>query len=559
MTSAPRAEPPERLEVFSERIRDSVVADRRSVVERARRLFEDVCVHLPERQLRGLDPLPRLRALVGAARLDVPAFYRELLGIFATFGDRHTRCFLPEPWASRIAFLPFVVVEVHEHGRARIALRSSADPALSVEDEITRWNHEPIDEVMERLALEHYGAHAEARRAQTVALLTARPLAFLPLPDERAVVVEGRKRNGVCFRAEVLWQVGTADTVRASQGESGGGHGNVRGRAPAVELGLEARTVTTRYGEFGYLALRSLHAAPEVLLAAVIEELERLPDSGLILDLRGCENGVVMSGEELLQLFTDRPIEPLLFQFRVTDFTRRLVKQGKSLTAWQDTMTGLASGDVSRALPLTSRAAANSRGRVYRGPTLLLTDALTYSTAEMFADGFRRHEIGPILGAASRTGGGGGSAWSQQLLHQISGDVGFRAAPNEPTFRVAVRRATRTGAAPVIEGCGVPVDIFHRATRDDHFAADRSLLEVATHTLNARRRTASVERALSRATNGLVCRTFGENSDEQSRRVGGVSSEFTSEEGGGACRPHKQAGTPSSQTDRRSRETRRSS
>jgi hypothetical protein len=53
--------------------------------------------------------------------------------------------------------------------------------------------------------------------------------------------------------------------------------------------------------------------------------------------------------------------------------------------------------------------------------------------------------------------------------------------------------------------------------------------------------------SLERQTVWFVAR-FGENSDEQSRRVGEVSSEFppsriakrvTSEEGGGACRPHK--------------------
>ena len=43
----------------------------------------------------------------------------------------------------------------------------------------------------------------------------------------------------------------------------------------------------------------------------------------------------------------------------------------------------------SRWLPLTSSEKANAVGQKYHGPVVVIVDALTYSSAEMFAQVFR--------------------------------------------------------------------------------------------------------------------------------------------------------------------------
>src|SRR4029077_4273977 len=126
----------------------------------------------------------------------------------------------------------------------------------------------------------------------------------------------------------------------------------------------------------------------------------------------------------LLQLFTSTKIEPLAFQFRITKTIERMVESCPDLAGWRDAVVQAARSReaYSRDRPLTSRDEANRVGRRYPGPVVLLVDGLSYSTAEMVAAGFQDHGIGPVLGAAPRTGGGGGSPWTQEQIFQLSGN-----------------------------------------------------------------------------------------------------------------------------------------
>ncbi|HYO53285.1 hypothetical protein [Archangium sp.] len=99
----------------------------------------------------------------------------------------------------------------------------------------------------------------------------------------------------------------------------------------------------------------------------------------------------------------------------------------------------------------------------------------------MFAAGFQDHRIGPVVGTAPCTGGGGASPWPQSTLFKLSRNETFRPRPAAPAFRIAVRRCQRVHemAGVLLEGIGVSPDVLHLTTKGDLFNDDRDLLEKA--------------------------------------------------------------------------------
>ncbi|MFF7725763.1 S41 family peptidase [Streptomyces sp. NPDC008001] len=96
----------------------------------------------------------------------------------------------------------------------------------------------------------------------------------------------------------------------------------------------------------------------------------------------------------------------------------------------------------SQAFPLTDPGAITAGLPRYAGPKVLITDALSYSAADIFAAGFQDNGLGPVLGTALDTGAGGANVWTHELLRgwlpELLGDL-----PRGAGFRVALRRATR--------------------------------------------------------------------------------------------------------------------
>lgn len=446
-----------------------------ALLDQAAALLDQTCVHLPDRRAQGIDPVARLRDLRSRLPARRGELDRALLAIFAELGDQHTQCYLPEPYGSSVAFLPFVVRDVCENGERRLVVVSSAVDAPRRGDLLLSWNGLPAERALEEHMALQLCAHREARREKALQTLTFRPLAWLPPPAEETVLLELADPEGRRREARVAWQVASAvwlkEHLAPALGEEAAG-------GP-----VQAGRVETSHGTFGHLRVRSFEERPETFLAAVLAALEQMPAEGLILDLRGCEKGFIQTGEQLLQLFTPGKIEPLGFQFRVTPFIARLVQSCPALHDWHDAVDGaFRSGEeYSLPRPLTTPDEANRVGRRYFGPVVLLVDALTYSTAEMVAAGFQDHGIGPVLGAARRTGGGGGTPWSQSTIFKLSGDEAFRPLPGAPQLRVAVRRCLRVNAraGQTIEGVGVVPDGLHRPTRADRLDGDPDLMETA--------------------------------------------------------------------------------
>jgi hypothetical protein len=475
---------PEQLSSFLERTRGSDPGAAEAIAQ-AHELLEQAYVHLPDNQASGMDPLRALAALQRGMPPDRLALYRELLAVFAQLGDRHTHCFLPEPFASQVAFLPFLAGECFGQGERQLAVLHSAVEGLERGDVLLSWNGTPLEEVIARQRSWQHGSNPEARHAKAVQTLTFRPLALMPPPEEAAAVLEYVSATGTRRTVRVDWRV--ADNAWLARNFTSFLDGT-SGAESRQEGGFSSRRVNTSHGTFGYIRVNSFLGRPEPFLEQFSRALGELPPQGVILDMRHCEDGIVQIGERLLQLFTPRRIQPEPFQFRVTALTQELVRSVPALAGWREAVErAAAQGQTySEALPLTPEEEANGIGQKYAGAVVLLTSALTYSTAEMFAAGFQDHRIGQVVGTAARTGGGGASPWPQSMLFKLSGKEAFRPLPGGPLFRVAVRRCQRVHAraGTPLEREGVIPDVLHLPTRADLFHQDRDLLEAAGQVLS---------------------------------------------------------------------------
>ena len=109
--------------------------------------------------------------------------------------------------------------------------------------------------------------------------------------------------------------------------------------------------------------------------------------------------------------------------------------------------------------------------RIYQGPVVLVTDALCYSTTDIFSAGFQDHQIGMVLGCHSSTGAGGANVWDFNDLRSlaIKPKNPFVALPQGADMRVAARRSTRVGSrsGTPVEDYGVSSDVRYYLTKAD--------------------------------------------------------------------------------------------
>lgn len=119
---------------------------------------------------------------------------------------------------------------------------------------------------------------------------------------------------------------------------------------------------------------------------------------------------------------------------------------------------------------------------------MLITDALCYSTTDIFAAGFQDHDVGTIIGVHGNTGAGGANVWDYELLRLfVPGENSpFLPLPQGAQFRVAVRRTTRVGArsGQPLEDLGVQPDLAYQLTFNDLMQGNVDLIEFASQVLS---------------------------------------------------------------------------
>lgn len=520
--------------------------ERRLIVQQAQLMIEQLYVHLPlKRAMHAVDPVQRLRLV--ERRIESYSdrrFHDEMISIFIGLRDLHTNYILPAPFAGKIAFLPFRI-EAFWEGDTRRYMVTGVTPDLKAAPfdlgvEVSHWNGIPIDRAVSLNGERNGGSNVEARHERGLASMTQRPMGLLSAPDEEWVDISFVADRAV-HQTRFQWQVldpSAAPTAAAPSPHAdpiGGALGldalteEVRRAqktvlAPdAIELEetvaaegvpadqldtvstlpdvLQFRHVPGPHGDLGYLRIRTfvVGSSIDAFLNEVVRILELLPQNGLIIDVRGNGGGIIAAGELMLQLLTPRTIEPEHLHFINTPLTLELTASPTSgFEPWHQSIgeaveTGTPFSD---GLPLADgyREACNAFGQRYFGPVVLITDALCYSTTDIFSAGFQDHEIGPVIGSGN-TGAGGANVWTYADVLQAL-PTHFKPLPKQTSMRVAIRRTTRVGAraGDPLEDLGVVSDIVYKMTRRDLLQQNVDLIAKAAATLDAMpRRTLALE------------------------------------------------------------------
>ncbi len=504
------------LASFLDSVTPLSVEARYRLVGEARRLLEGAYVHLRLKQaMHAIDPVQRLRLLERRLpSMTDRQFHAELGGIFRSLRDLHTVYQLPDPYRGHVATLGFLVERYHERGDPRPRyLVSRVHPTLvqggfKAGVEIVAWNGIPIDDLVRLNAEREAGSNPDAQLARGLESLTLRPLRNTLPPDEHWAIIEYRAASRV-RETRIHWRVvpaGTTSTGSAQDpvGTTAAVHGIDAGNEAtrqvkrvlfadaraqeadtlALRNVLRVDTVTARRRRLGYIRLYSFNVGgARPFVRAFARLLAALPEAGLIVDIRANPGGHIPAAEAALQLLTRKPVEPVRFSLTTTPFALALCDSHPSFRGWVPSVeSAVETGeDYSQALALSDPGELARGLRRYRGPVVLITDALCYSAADIFAAGFQDNEVGHVLGTAGYTGAGGANVWTHDLLRLWLPDE-VRELPEGTGFRVALRRATRVGARHAgvpLEDLGVRADEVHLPTKRDITERNQDLIAKA--------------------------------------------------------------------------------
>lgn len=324
----------------------------------------------------------------------------------------------------------------------------------------------------------------------TDAVREARQLVFEPS--------ELQKARGANIGDEVFASLGSAspgsvaDTVIKK---------DIPVRAP-WNAAFSCRTVEINGVTYGHIQIRTFYIPDaDGFVEEFVRILGQIPESGLILDVRGNGGGNIWAAERLLQTLAPIEIEPERMQFIATPGTVVLARNNPTnsripLDVWLPSLeeavgtAGEIGAVYSHAFPLTSKESCNRIGQKYYGPVVLIVDGNCYSATDIFTAGFQDHHIGKVLGVSKTTGAGGANVWEHWLLNEtLPSGWGLKTLPNQANMRVAIRQCLRVGPhqGAILEDFGVSPDVIHRLTREDVMNGDRKLLERAAEFLAAGR------------------------------------------------------------------------
>lgn len=530
--------------------------ERLDIIDTLSQVLNGVYAHLPlKRSLYGFDVLRGLEYL----RTQLPTmsdlqFHRELTMLMNRLRDAHTQ--YKGPWTidEPVASLPFLVESYVERGNrqyvvSKVDRRSVRDANFVPGVTIEYWNGVPFDRAVDLHAESETGGRPDSRRARALESLTFRSLEYAPPPNEEWVVLGYRDRKGRARQIRLDWEgfdpkrspkAGTltlatrrrrginpaAEAIRRAKkfrfnyglwrAEQKTGRPSRAGATAAFADFLTARSVTTRAGRFGYLRIWSFDVDDDqAFIEAAIKLLNGLPQRGLIIDLRANPGGFIWAAERLLQLFTPNPITPTKFALRATSMTAAMARASfnqSELAPWAESLFAAEStGEpYSSHIPITPYEQCNDVGQQYSGPVVVVVDANTYSSGDLFSAGILDNRIGPVVCIGEATGAGGANVWDCDDLRAAL-DAAEQPLPPLPAgvrFTISVRRAVRSGDAngTLIEDAGVPGQPYEM-TREDVFKSNRDLIEHCGEMLAAQSRTVldvkRVKRSLEIRTEGL--------------------------------------------------------
>jgi len=389
--------------------------------------------------------------------------------------------------------------------------------------EVKSWNGIPIRRAIELNGETQSGSNLEARFARGLDSLTIRPLDLSLPPDESWVSITYRSKTGKTLTLDKKeWRVRTVSGPPLATKTT-------RKKRAAIDI---RKTKINQLKRKLYRQKRELFALREVSVRKKFEDLfyaqarrvdgkeigyvrlfsfdpddpdqfvaefkrvitsRRFPQEGLIIDVRGNGGGKIRAGERLLQLFTPRRIEPELFEFISTPLNLEICKlapKGWELEKWQKSIADAVEiGAIySTGFPMNDEESCNDIGQVYHGPVILITDALSYSTTDMFAAGFQDNQVGEVLGTSDNTGAGGANNWYyEDLVKAVRKDPNspFKPLPKGADLALAMRRSIRVGprVGKLLEELGIEPDQRHYVTKRDLLEGNVDLISHAAEIL----------------------------------------------------------------------------
>jgi hypothetical protein len=436
---------------------------------------------------------------------------------------------LPAPFKDHIAYLPFLIEQYYQkNGKgARVekflvsrvvseffsSIPNAGAEVKSFEAgvEVLYWNGVPIRRAIELNGESQAGSNIGARFARGLDNLTIRPLESSLPPDEAWVNLTYRTESGKTLTLSQEWLVHKTIDTDKPQLESK----STRKKRAAIDIKktkinelrktlfarrdldiekplrgiLYAETRRVNRREFGYIRLYSFDVDDPDQFVREFSKLissPHFPQEGLIIDVRGNGGGKIRAGERLLQLFTPRAIKPELFEFLNSPLNLEICRSAPKrwrLDRWADSIAEsvVTGATYSSGFPLNSERSCNDIGQKYHGPVVLITDALSYSTTDMFAAGFQDNEIGEVLGTSDNTGAGGANVWWYQDLRNAVKDSPrspFKPLPRGADILLAVRRSIRVGshAGRPLEELGIIPDQRYYMTKRDIMKSNEDLI-----------------------------------------------------------------------------------
>ena len=513
--------------------------ERLDIIDALSQVLDNVYSHLPlKRSLYGFDivrGLEHLRQQITS--MSDLQFHRELTTLVNRLRDAHTQ--YRGPWVKRdpVASLPFLVEAYGPFDDpiyvvSKVDRRSIRDRHFVKGVTIEHWNGVPFDRAVDRHADVETGGRPDARRARALESLTFRSLDYGPPPDDEWVVLRYRDLRGRPRFIRLDWEgidpgraavASRSAATRIRRGINPGAEAVRRAkkyrfnnalwnadqelarrprsraaRAASYADFLTAQVFTTNHGRIGYLRIWSFDVDDDQgFLDAAIRLLRRLPDRGLIIDLRDNPGGFIWAAERMLQLFTPNRITPTKFALRATPLTVAMAGTAfnqPELAPWAPSLAQAAqTGEpYSSHLPITPVESCNDIGQQYGGPVVVIVDANTYSSGDLFAAGFVDNRIGPVVSVGQATGAGGANVWTSDDLGDAleSAKSPLPPLPAGVAFTVALRRAVRINDADgtLIEDAGIagqPYDM----TRVDVLDGNRDLIEHCAEILSTLPRT----------------------------------------------------------------------
>jgi hypothetical protein len=546
------------------------VEERMLIARQALVILEQNYAHLPLKVARyGVNPVQRLRLLIAKLSRGGPPeaewrFHAEMLSIFDSLRDLHTRYVLPEPFAKAAIFLPFRITEFVEQGRPRFIVAPSAEgqepmSTLPERVELVSWNGVPIERAVDVFSDRLPGANPAARHARAVDRFTVRSLGFTGPPDEEFVVIQYLDLDGNPQETREPWRVALPqDDPRADAAlaepegfeleldleaarvawlrtvlfaphvlellDSGAPEVAVSGGISVsreLATSFEARVVPGLSPQIGHIRIRNF-TPPETDIEGFVNEfiklLDQMPPDGVIIDIRGNGGGSPAAAELCLQALTARRVESQPLQFISSPLNLRICSNSpapgrEDLSRWRPSMEqAVESGAVfSAGVPRTPAELLAKVPQAYFGSVVLLTDGRVYSAADRFAAQFQDHEVGVVLGVHANTGAGGANVWKHaDLLASTTGlaDSPYKSLPAGTDITVAIRRTLRVGSnigAPV-EDFGVEPKPVHPMTRSDVLNGGVDLFAHAAQLLSQAGPPRQFEVELDESADGLAAR-----------------------------------------------------